>query len=96
MSDKRIRLLKIADELADAAQRLGIVVRREKIQREVGYRVRGGECRLRDENLIIIDREMPPDDQIEVFAQALRGRAHEQFYLSPAARRVLQATTETA
>jgi hypothetical protein len=95
MSDKRARLLKIADELAEAAQRLGIVVRREKIQREVGYRVRGGACRLREENLIIIDREMPPDDQIEVFAQALHGRPHEQVYLSPAARRVLQAV-ETA
>jgi hypothetical protein len=90
MSDKGTRLLKLADELIEAAQRLGLEVRREKLLREVGYRARGGSCRLREQDLIIIDREMPPADQIELLADALRGRGHEQLYLSPAARRFLQ------
>lgn len=96
MSEKRSRLLKLSDELIEAAQRLGLVVRREKILREIGYRARGGACRLRDENLLIIDREMAPEDQIELLASALRGRPHEQLYLSPAARRVLQPAAEPA
>jgi hypothetical protein len=96
MSEKRARLLKLADELIEAARRLGVEVRREKLLREVGYRARGGPCRLRDQHLIIIDREMPPADQIEIIAEALRGRSHEQLYLSPAARRFLQPGADPA
>jgi hypothetical protein len=92
MSDnKGTRLLRLADELAEAAKRIGLEVRRERILREVGYRARGGACRLREKNLIILDREMPPADQIEVLAEALREQNLEEIYLSPAARRILQA-----
>ena len=96
MTDKGTRLLKLADELIEAAHRLGLEVRREKILREVGYRARGGPCRLRNQDLIILDREMAPGDQVEVIAEALRERAHEQLYLSPAARRLLQLSAEPA
>jgi hypothetical protein len=93
MSDnKGTRLLRLADELAEAAKRIGLEVRRERILREVGYRARGGACRLREKNLIILDREMPPADQIEVLVEALREQNLEEIYLSPAARRVLQAS----
>ncbi|MGA2409019.1 MAG: hypothetical protein ABSG46_01340 [Candidatus Binataceae bacterium] len=91
---KNARLLRLADELAEAAKRVGIEVRREKIMREVGYRVRGGPCRLRDQDLIILDREQAPADQIEVLAEALRSRDLEQIYLSPAARRILQVAPD--
>ncbi len=92
MSDNRdSRLLKIVDELADAAARVGLEVRREKILREVGYRARGGACRLREKDLVIIDREQPAAEQLEVLAEALSSRDLEAVYLSPAARRVLQA-----
>jgi len=96
MSEKGTRLLKLADELIEAAKRLGLEVRREKLLREVGYRARGGPCRLRDQDLVIIDREMPPADQIEIIAEAMRGRGHEQLYLSPAARRFLQPGADPA
>ena len=46
--NKGTRVLRLIDELADAAKRVGLEVRREKILREVGYRARGGACRLRD------------------------------------------------
>jgi len=49
MSDnKTARQLRLVDELAEAAQRVGLEVRRERILREVGYRARGAACRLRD------------------------------------------------
>jgi hypothetical protein len=91
---KETRLLGLVDELAEAAKRLGLEVRREKLLREVGYRARGGACRLRQKNLIIIDREQPAAEQIEVLAEAMRGRNLEEVYLSPAARRIVQATPE--
>ena len=40
------RMMRIVDELAEAAQRVGLEVRREKIMREIGYRTRGGAIKL--------------------------------------------------
>lgn len=91
---KNARMMRLVDELAEAAKRAGIEVRREKIMREVGYRVRGGPCRLRNQDLIILDREQAPADQIEVLADALRSRNLEQVYLSPAARKILQPAAD--
>ena len=85
------RTMKLVDELAGAAERVGLQVRREKIMREIGYRTRGGACRLREQNLIIIDRDQPASEQLEVLADALRSRDLESVYLSPAARRVVHA-----
>src|SRR5215831_6050208 len=96
MSDsKTTRLLRLVDELSEAAKRLGLEVRREKILREVGYRARGGACRFRDRNLIILDREMAPAEQVEILVEALRGRDLEALYLSPAARHLIDAASES-
>jgi hypothetical protein len=83
------RMMKLVDELAEAAERVGLAVRRERILREIGYRVRGGTCRLRDKDMVIVDREQPAAEQLEVIAEALRSRDLESLYLSPAARRVV-------
>jgi hypothetical protein len=92
MSDsKSTRLLRLVDELSEAAKRLGLEVRREKILREIGYRARGGACRFRDRNLIILDRELAPAEQVEILAEALRGHDLEALYLSPAARHLIEA-----
>ena len=90
---KESRMLKLVDELCEAAERVGLVVRREKILREIGYRARGGACRLREKDLVIIDRDMAPAEQLEVLADALRSRDLESLYLSPAARQVVQPST---
>ena len=92
---KESRMLKLVDELCEAAERVGLVVRREKILREIGYRVRGGACRLREKDLVIIDRDMAPAEQLEVLADALRSRDLESLYLSPAARQVVQPGTQS-
>jgi hypothetical protein len=39
--------------------------------------------------LVIIDRDQPASEQLEVIAEALRSRDLESVYLSPAARRVV-------
>jgi len=88
---KESRTQRILDELIEAAERLGIKVRREKLLREVGYRARGGACRLRENDLVIIDRDQPPHEQLEILAEVLHGRDLEAVYLSPAARRIIQA-----
>ncbi len=83
------RIMRIVEELAEAAERVGLQVRREKILREIGYRTRGGACRLREKDLVIIDRDQPASEQLEVLAEALRSRDLESLYLTPAARRIV-------
>ncbi len=92
MSENREpRVNRVLDELIEAAERVGVKVRREKLLREVGYRARGGMCRLRENNMVILDRDQPPHEQLEIVAEALKGRDLESLYLSPEARRILQA-----
>ena len=84
------RIASMVDELAEAAERIGLKVRRERLLREIGYRARGGACRLREKDLVIIDSAQSPAEQLEVLLEALRTRDLESLYLSPAARRLLQ------
>ncbi len=90
------RMLRLIDELAEAATRAGLEVRRERLLREIGYRARGGACRLREKDLVIIDPNQPAGEQLEVLVEALRTRDLESLYLSPAARRILQAGADSA
>jgi hypothetical protein len=90
------RIAAMVEELAAAAERVGLQVRRERLLREVGYRARGGACRLREKALIIIDSAQPPAEQLEVLLEALRTRDLEALYLSPAARRLLQTQPDQA
>jgi ribonuclease P protein component len=84
------RAERVLDELIEAAEKVGLTVRRERIMREVGYRVRGGSCRLRNNDMVIIDRDQAPHEQLEIVAEALKRRDLEAVYLSPAARKILQ------
>jgi hypothetical protein len=87
---KGTRTAQLVNELEELAQRCGIEVRHEKLLREIGYRARSGSCKVREKNLVILDRTLAPSDQVEVLADALRGQDLENQYLSPAARRLLQ------
>jgi hypothetical protein len=80
----------LLEELKGAAARFGFEVREEKLLRDVGYRVRSGSCRLRDANLILLDRGLPAAAQIDVLVDQLCGRSLDDVYLSPAARRLLE------
>jgi len=78
--------LSLLDELKAAAERLGLQVREERLLREVGYRVRSGGCRLRQNEMIFLERGLPVSAQIDVLVDELAGRRLDDIYLSPAAR----------
>jgi len=82
--------ISLLDELKAAAQKLGIEVREERLLREVGYRVRSGACRVRDNEVILLDRRLQVNAQIDVLIDELAGRALDNIYLSPAARALLE------
>lgn len=91
-SSKRVEAERVLlEELKTVALGLGIRVREERLLREVGYRVRSGACRLRDANLVLLERGLPPSAQIDLLAGVLAERPIEAVYLSPAARRLLEA-----
>jgi len=46
-------------------------VRTEKLFREVGYHAKSGRCRLKGQDLIIIDRDAPLAEQVEFLASEL-------------------------
>jgi len=82
--------LVLLEELKTAAVHLGYEVRQEKLLREVGYRVRSGSCRVRDAHIILLDRSLPPNAQIDILVDELAGQPLDDVYLSPAARRLLE------
>ena len=83
----RITLL---EELKQLATRLGFEVRQEKLLREVGYHVHSGSCRVRETNIILLDRTLPVEAQIEVLVEELSGKRFDDVYLSPQARKLLE------
>ncbi|TMA12104.1 MAG: hypothetical protein E6J89_05700 [Deltaproteobacteria bacterium] len=61
----------LLEELIAKAKQRNIEVRTERLLREVGYHARSGRCRLKEQELIILDRDAPVRDQVEFLAEAL-------------------------
>ena len=72
------------NELKGVAEELGVRVREEKLLREVGYRVRGGVCRVREEEIVFLDRSRPINERIDVLVDELSRRQAEFSTLSSA------------
>ena len=64
-------------DLIVSAKQLNIQVRTEKLLREVGYRAHSGRCRVKGQELIVIDRDLPLVDQVEFLINELAGRQAE-------------------
>ncbi|HUR70595.1 MAG TPA: hypothetical protein VMZ02_01330 [Candidatus Limnocylindrales bacterium] len=65
-------------DLIVSAKQLNIHVRMEKLLREVGYRAHSGRCRVKGQELIVIDRDIPLIDQIEFLTNELAARRTEE------------------
>ena len=72
------------NELKGFAEGLGVRVREEKLLREVGYRVRGGVCRVHEEEIVFLDRNRPINERIDVLVDELSRRQAEFSTLSSA------------
>lgn len=65
-------------ELIATARAKNLEVRTEKLLREAGYRARSGRCRVKDQELIVLDRDASIAEQIEFLTEALAGLQREQ------------------
>ena len=71
-------------------------MREETLLREVGYHVRSGRCRIRGEDVVIIDRNLPASDRLEILLEAVGDRDVETHYLTPALRQLLERRGDSA
>jgi hypothetical protein len=81
----------IVKELENAARQLGVRVRKEKGS------FRGGFCIRNGEEILMLNRQHPPELHLSVLAAALRGLPVDTVYLTPAVREALEnAWTKSA
>jgi hypothetical protein len=78
-------------DLIISAKRMNIEVRTEKLLREAGYRAHSGRCRIKGQDVILIDRDVPIADQIEFLGNELAERQKQIVETSEA---VQTATSE--
>jgi hypothetical protein len=78
-------LLVQLEELTDS---LGVKIRYEKIVKEGSF-FSGGLCRLKGEDVIIINSKIGIEDKIEILARALISFDLSQVFIKPALREFL-------
>lgn len=89
--EKNEKLEALIEELRNAAESIGIRVRRERLLREVGYHVRSGLCRLDDQEILLLESELAPDVQVDLLIGALAGRDLSGVPLSENAQDAIRA-----
>lgn len=95
-SARAARLAALLLELENAVAAVGIRVRRERLMREVGYHARSGLCRVEGEEILFLDPDLSPDDELELLVTTLSGRELDAVEISPEARRLLVETRPEA
>ncbi len=74
----------ILEELEALAEHIAIKVRYEKC------RSRGGLCRVNDEQMIIVRKNLTVPERVDVLSQALAALPLDDVYLKPEVRRLLE------
>lgn len=73
-------------DLIVSAKRMNLEVRTEKLLREAGYRAHSGRCRIKGQDVLLIDRDAPIADQIEFLTNELADRRKQIAETSESAR----------
>ena len=75
----------LLERLEDLAMRLNITVSYEK-----GLTISGGFCRVKDQKMILINKNLPLSEKIELIAGALTHFPLEDLYILPEVREYLE------
>jgi len=76
-------------ELKDLAEKLGIKVA-EKNFRNAGLPVRSGLCKVKEQEMFIMDKHLSIHEKNATLAETLAGLPHESVYVIPAIREILE------
>ncbi len=77
------------DQLEALAYGLGVEVRYEKIPQD-DVTISGGLCRLKGQNVVVIDARATTKDRIRILVQALKAFDLTDVYIRPALRQLLE------
>ena len=77
------------EHLKEIADKLGISVLEQSFK-QAGLPVKSGHCRVKGEDLFIMDRSLPLVKKNQALTKFLSTRAHENIYMLPAVRELLQ------
>ena len=78
----------IYQELKDLAEKLAVTVSEQNL-RLAGIKVKSGMCKVKGKDLFIMDKHKSIHKKIKVLAAQLAGMAHEDVFVIPAVREVL-------
>jgi hypothetical protein len=78
----------LLSQLEELTESLGIKIRYEKILKEGSF-FSGGLCRIKGEDIIIINSKISTEDKIDILARALISFDLSQIFIKPALREFL-------
>ena len=78
-------------ELIDLAERLQITVSEQNL-RISGIKVKSGFCKVKGQNLFVMDKHKSIHEKIRILAAQLADIPHEDIYIVPAVRDLLDKT----
>ena len=80
-------------ELKDLAERMQITVSEQNL-RTAGFKVQSGQCTVKGQNLFIMDKHKSIRKKITILAVQLATMPHEDLYIIPAVRELLEKYAE--
>jgi hypothetical protein len=78
----------IYQELKDLAEKLDVTVSEQNF-RTTGIKVKSGLCRVKGKSLFIMDKHKSLKKKIRILASQLAGLPHEDVFIVPAIRELL-------
>jgi hypothetical protein len=76
-------------ELLDLAERLQITVSEQNLKIS-GFKVKSGFCKVRGQNMFVMDKHKPIKEKIQILAEQLAETPHEHIFIVPAVRELLE------
>ena len=81
------------NELKAVAEKLGITVKEHNL-RNAGLHVSSGLCRVKDEDIFVMDKRLPIREKTENLAECLGRQNLDNVYIVPAIREMLDKYKE--
>jgi hypothetical protein len=76
-------------ELLDLAERLQITVSEQNLKTS-GFKVKSGFCKVRGQNMFVMDKHKSIQEKIRLLAELLADTPHENIFIVPAVRELLE------
>ena len=79
----------IYQELIDLAEKLEITVSEQNL-RKTGVKAKSGLCKVKGKHMFIMDKHNKINKKIEILSESLATIPHENIYIKPAIRELLE------